>query len=152
MAISGWAKFNKICSRTKHFLENVRLLLRKYWICHNRTRRLEQRRTVNSDWHKTIGSQVVFNEIRKINHSSPRHKSSHTSDQTTAYFNIDLMSHPHHILTCHRMIFFYFRTRWTNWKVLRHLRKRFLHSECIYWRYLRVAKGLWQFSNVCKIV
>ena len=63
--------------------------------------RLEQHKTVNSDWYTTIPLPVVFHEIRK---SSRRRRitlhhdivSSHTTAQTTSFLstqNIDLMSH-----------------------------------------------------------
>ena len=64
--------------------------------------RLEQHRTVNSEWYTTICLPVVFQEIWKTNRRRRitlhhDNASSHTLAQTTAFLNtqnIDLMHHP----------------------------------------------------------
>ena len=104
---------------------------------------LEQRRTVNSEWHTTICLPVIFEAIRKTNRrrriTLHHNASSHTSAQTTAFLstqNIDLMNHMPYSLDLGPNDFF------------------LLRSECMFWRCLNQSDKSASTigSNASKIV
>ena len=121
---------------------------------------LGQRRTVNSEWYTTICLAVVFQEIRKTNRRSwinfhHDNASSHTSAQTTAFLITQNINRSI-VLTWHWMTSFCSRTKKVKWEVnvFRHLKKRLMRSECIFWSYLnhsgKIASTI--CSNTCKTV
>ena len=107
---------------------------------------LQQSRTVNSEWYTTSWLSVVFQDIRKTKSRRQitfhhENTSSPTSAQTTAFLStqsIDLMSHPPYgpdLALNDFFLFLYVKIKWEV-NVFRHLKKRLMRSECMFWRCL----------------
>ena len=156
MCVSRWAKFNKSCSRTKHFQANNRLFFSKNWTCPNRTTRTTQNSQFWVVYIHLFASCLPRNQENqppKTDHSSP-HRLKQLQMwvlKTSIWWVIRRI-----VLTWHRMTSFYSRTSKIKWEanVFWYLKKRLMRSECMFLRYLNQSgkSASTIGSNTCKYV